>query len=208
MLERHGSLDAPELGPFLDAARRAVRGRASGRDRCMSRVVTGGRLGGRKLLSPAGEVARRPPDLRPRPRDAVLGPRRRLRPERARPVLRHRARWRSRRSRAARTRPCWSTAHRRWRVATPRRSGSPTAARSCARTRSATSSAPRSGSASSSATRRINSPTRLGPQLVETSAAASRPIFTARRRELRAPTARDRAARSSSSSTSGGSARR
>ena len=52
--------------------------------------VTGGRLGGRKLLSPPGALARRPADLGPRPRDAVRGPRRRLGPQRPRPLLRHR----------------------------------------------------------------------------------------------------------------------
>ena len=109
----------------------------------------------------AGALARRPPDLRPRPRDPVRDPRRRLGPQRPRPLLRHRGAGdrgdlaRRRLGRARRPRAGAGAAQRR------RRSGSPTAASWSAPTRSATSSAPRSASASSSATRRIDSPTAL-----------------------------------------------
>ncbi len=52
LLERHGGLDAPELGPLVDAARARFGDERDRRDRRM-RVVAG-RLGGRTLKSPPG----------------------------------------------------------------------------------------------------------------------------------------------------------
>ena len=75
-------------GPLMDAARARFGDERAERDRGV-RVVAG-ELGGRRLH--AGEGRRRAPDRRPRPRGALLDPRRRRRRARPRSLLREPAR--------------------------------------------------------------------------------------------------------------------
>ena len=86
LLRRHGSLEAPELGPLMDAARDALRRRGGRADPAM-RVVAG-ELGGRRLVAPRGWRVRPTSD---RVREAIFSAlgRHRGRPG-ARPLLRHR----------------------------------------------------------------------------------------------------------------------
>ena len=83
---RHGSLDAPELGPLRGAA-----GGRFGADAAIRSRHEGGRAGscGGRRLRRAARVAGAA-DLRPRPRGDLLGARRRVRRSGARPLLRHR----------------------------------------------------------------------------------------------------------------------
>ena len=112
LIARHGSLEAPALGPLLDAVRAPLRRRAGRSDRRLRSDVVAGRDAGSwaaALAPPLQAVAR----LRPtadRVREAIfsiLGDASGR--QRARPLLRHGRARRSRRSRAGPTRRCWST---------------------------------------------------------------------------------------------------
>ena len=91
LLREHGSLDAPELGPLLEAARRRFGAGAADPIPRTSELMRVDR--GRARRAAAGRAARLEgaADLRPRPRGDLLGARRsRRRRPRARPLLRHR----------------------------------------------------------------------------------------------------------------------
>ena len=92
-------LRAPEHALLADALLRGVRRRGAGADPGV-RVDRAASFGGRTLVAPRGRATR--PTLRPRPRGAVLDPRRRATGARVLDLFAGRARSRSRRSRAGR----------------------------------------------------------------------------------------------------------
>ena len=122
LLRRHGSLEAPALGPLMDAARRRF-GDEAAEPIAPMRVIAG-ELRGRRLVAPRGLEGA--PDLRPGPRGDLLGARRRSRAPGCSTSTAAPARSRSRRSRAAPPRRSSSTATPGRRSATSSASGSAT----------------------------------------------------------------------------------
>ena len=139
LLDRHGSLDAPELGPLLDAARQRF-GDERAEPIRLARSLDEGRrrrAKGRRLRRPP----RRSAAVRPtadRVREAlfsILG--RRWGRQRPRPLLRHRGARHRGRLAGGRPGDAGRHARRRWRAATSRELGLATAARWSAPTRCA-----------------------------------------------------------------------
>ena len=163
--ERHGSLEAPSLGPLMDEARRRFGDERRRADRGVDARASdhGGRAG-----RPADPRARGRPraatDDGARPRGGLLDPRRYLRRPGAGPVQRQRGAGDRGALPGRRRRRRWSIRARPRLAATSSRSASATGPRWSGRTRCASCAAPsRNPSISCSAIRPIDSPTALPP---------------------------------------------